>query len=214
VTDPSISAPTRHSARRVGAVAFAVMTLALMGVLGACGKDRVAVPRPLADALATMQESGGYTFTATVDTGTSSITTSGTFQAPNRIAQMVSRTGSSPVVMVLDGATVHVQDPTSGAWSTQPATTTSTIDLRRTFVALSSPTSMKQSDSTYTFTLTNEATRTLAGSGTEGAAKVTTTVGSVGLAQLTYEVTVNGQPVIVTIDYRDVGTAPAVTVPT
>jgi len=69
----------------------------------------VAMPRPLSDAITIMQESGGYSFTATVDAGSSTITTSGDFQAPNRVAQTVSRTGSTPVAMVLDGGTVHVR---------------------------------------------------------------------------------------------------------
>jgi len=173
----------------------------------------VAMPRPLSDAITIMQESGGYSFTATVDAGSSTITTSGDFQAPNRVAQTVSRTGSTPVTMVLDGGTVHVQDPATGRWSTKSSTKESSVDLRSTFAALTAPTSMKQDGDAYTFTLSEKEAKVLAGSEATGSADVTATVGDIGLSSLQYRVTVNGQPVTVTIDYRAVGSAPKVTIP-
>ena len=213
MTETTLTAHTRHPARRVCAASLAVMTLALAGVITACGGSSVAVPTELSAAITTMQESGGYSFTATVDTGGSTITTAGDFQAPNRVAQTVTRSGSTPVAMVLDGAAVHVQDPTTGRWSTKASTTESSVDLRSTFAALTSPTSMKRDGSTFTFALGDRATKALAGSDASGSASVTATIGAIGLSQLRYRVTVSGQPVTVTIDYRAVGSAPKVTVP-
>lgn len=213
MTDEKVTAHIRHPARRVCAASLAVMALVFSGVITACGDSSVAVPRPLSDAISIMQESGGYSFTATIDTGTSTITTTGDFQAPNRIAQTVTRTGSTPVAMVLDGATVHVQDPASGRWSTKTSTTETSVDLRTTFAALSSPTSMREDGATYTFALPTKETRLLAGSEASGSASVAATVGAIGLTQLTYRVIVDGQPVTVTIDYRAVGSAPKVSVP-
>lgn len=86
VTDTSITVHTRQPARRVCTAFLVVMTLALAGVITACGGSSVAVPKPLSDALTIMQESGGYSFSATIATGASSVTTTGDFQAPNRIA--------------------------------------------------------------------------------------------------------------------------------
>ena len=213
MTDTSITVHTRQPARRVCTAFLVVMTLALAGVITACGGSSVAVPKPLSDALTIMQESGGYSFSATIATGASSVTTTGDFQAPNRIAQTVTRSGSTPVAMVLDGATVHVQDPATGAWSTKASTTESAVDLRSTFASLGSPTSMKENGTAYTFKISDKATKQLAGSDAAGSATVTATVGTVGLSQLQYTVTANGQPVTVTIDYRNVGTSPKVNVP-
>ena len=213
MTDATSAVHTRQPARRVCTALLVVMTLAFASVITACGGSSVAVPKLLSDALTTMQESGGYSFTATIDTGTSTVRTTGDFQAPNKIAQTVARSGSTPVLMVLDGATVHVQDPSTGLWSSKASTTESAVDLRSTFAALSSPTSMKANDNTYTFKLSEKATKQLAGTDATGSAVVTATVGTVGLSQLTYTVTANGQPVTVTIEYRNVGTSPKVTVP-
>lgn len=213
MTDATLTVHTRQPARRVCTGILAVMALAIAGFLTACGGSSVAVPKPLSDALTAMQESGGYTFTATIATGPSTVTTSGNFQAPNRIAQTVTRSGSTPVSMVLDGATVHVQDPTTGVWSTKASTAEGSVDLRSTFAALSAPTSMSSDGATYTFKLSEKSTKQLAGTDATGAATVTATVGTVGLAQLRYTVTANGQPVTVTIDYRDVGNSPKVTLP-
>jgi outer membrane lipoprotein-sorting protein len=137
--------------------------MAFASVITACGGSSVAVPKPLSEALVTMQESGGYSFTATITTGASTVTTVGDFQAPNRIAQTVTRSGSSPVAMVLDGATVHVQDPSTGSWSKKASTTESSVDLRNTFAALSSPTSMKSDGNIFTFKLSEKSTQQLAG---------------------------------------------------
>ena len=213
VTDTLITVHTRQPARRVCTAFLVVMTLAFAGVITSCGGNSVALPKPLSDALTIMQESGGYSFTATITTGASSVTTTGDFQAPNRIAQTVTRSGSTPVAMVLDGATVHVQDPATGMWSTKASNTESAVDLRSTFAALGSPTSMKESENSYTFKLSDNATKQLAGSDATGSATVTATVGTVGLSQLQYTVTVNGQAVTVTIDYRNVGNSPKVVVP-
>lgn len=213
VTDALIAVHACQPARRVCTALLAVMTLAFAGVITACGGNSVAVPAPLSEALVTMQESGGYSFSATISTGVSDVTTTGDFQAPNRIAQTVTRSGSTPVAMVLDGATVHVQDPATGTWSTKASATESAVDLRSTFAALSSPTSMKEAGATYTFKLSDKATKQLAGSDATGSATVTATVGNIGLSQLQYTVSVKGQPVTVTIDYHNVGTSPKVNVP-
>lgn len=213
MTDTTITVHTRQPARRVCTAFLVVMTLAFASVITACGGSSVALPKPLTDALTIMQESGGYSFTATITTDASSVTTTGDFQAPNRIAQTVTRAGSTPVAMILDGATVHVQDPSTGSWSTKASTTESAVDLRSTFAALGSPTSIEENENTYTFKLSEKATKQLAGSDATGLATVTATVGTVGLSQLQYTVTANGQPVNVTIDYRNVGTSPKVVVP-
>ena len=213
VTDATIIGPTFRSARLVGTALLVVMTLALAGVITACSGGSIAVPRPLSNALSTMQESGGYSFTATIATGASTVTTIGNFQAPNRISQTVASSGSTPVSMILDGATVYVRDPSTGVWSTKGSATERSVDLRRTFAALGSPSSMSSDGSVYSFTLSEEATKQLAGSDATGSAEVTATVGAVGLSQLQYRVTANGQTVTVTIDYRDVGTSPRVTIP-
>ena len=213
VTDASSAVHTCQPARRVCTAFLLVMTLAFVSVITACGESSVAVPKPLSDALTMMQESGGYSFTATIDTGTSSVTTAGDFQAPNKIAQTVTRPGSPPVAMVLDGAAVHVQDPSTGLWSTKASTTEGAVDLRSTFAALGSPTSMKTDGNAYNFKLSAKATKQLAGSDATGSAAVIATVGTIGLSQLRYIVTANGQLVTVTIDYRDVGTSPKVAIP-
>lgn len=216
MTDTTITVHTRQPARRVCTVLLVVMTLAFASVITACGGSSVAVPAPLSDALVTMQESGGYSFTATIatgTTGTSTVTTVGDFQAPNRISQTVTRSGSTPVAMVLDGATVHVQDPSTGLWSTKASTTESAVDLRSTFAALSSPTSMKSDGNIFTFNLSEKSTQLLAGTDAAGSANVSATVGAIGLSRLQYTVSANGQPVTVTIEYRNVGTSPKVTVP-
>lgn len=210
---------TRQPARRVRTVLSAPLLLAVLalGAVG-CGSSGSGLPPEFSDAVTTMQETGGYTFTATVTTGdqeatASSVTIAGTFQAPNRVAQTVTRSNSAPVVMVLDGGTVHVQDPTTKAWSTQPSTASGTVDLRRTFGALSSAKGVRTDGATATFTLGGEAAKTLAGAGVTGDATVTITLGKVGLSRLVYRATVGGSPVEVTLDYADIGTAPRVTVP-
>ena len=213
MTDSTSAVHTRQPARRVCTALLVVMTLAFASVITACGGNSVAVPTPLSEALVTMQESGGYSFTATITTGASSVTTTGDFQAPNRISQTVTRSGSTPVAMVLDGATVHVQDPSTGSWSTKASTTESAVDLRSTFAALSSPTSMKSDGNIFTFKLSEKSTQQLAGTDAAGSASVSATVGAIGLARLQYTVSANGQPVTVTIDYRNVGTSPKVVVP-
>lgn len=213
MTDATITVHTRQPARRVCTALLVVMTMAFAIVITACDGSPVAIPKPLAEALTTMQESGGYSFTATIDTGGSKVTTTGDFQAPNRIAQTVTRSGSSPVSMVLDGATVHVQDPSTGSWSSKASTTESPVDLRSTFASLRSPSTMKTEVNSYTFNLSEKDSKQLAGSDASGSALVTATIGTVGLSQLKYTVTVKGQLVTVTIDYRNVGTAPKVTNP-
>jgi len=213
MTDASSAVRTCQPARRVRTAFLVVMTLAFASVITACGGSSVAVPTPLSDALVTMQESGGYSFTATIATGTSTVTTVGDFQAPNRIAQTVTRSGSTPVAMVLDGATVHVQDPSTGLWSTKASTTESSVDLRSTFAALGSPTSMKSDGNIFTFKLSEKSTMQLAGTDASGSASVSAMVGAIGLSQLQYTVSANGQLVTVTIEYRNVGTSPKVTIP-
>ena len=213
VTDATFVVHTHHSARRVCTTLLLIATLTITGFITACGGSSVSVPKPLMNALSTMQEAGGYSFTASIDTGTSTVTTTGDFQAPNRISQTVTRTGSTPVSMVLDGADVYVRDSSTGTWSKKTSATESSVDLRSTFAALGSPTSMSTHGNTYTFRLSESATRQLAGSDTTGTAQVTATVGSIGLSQLEYTVNANGQPLTVTIDYRNVGTSPKVTTP-
>lgn len=213
MTDPSIVVHTRQPARRVCTAFLFVVTMAVAGVIAGCGGNSVAVPPPLSDALTTMQESGGYSFTAVIDAGSSSVTTAGDFQAPNRVAQTITRAGSTPVAMVLDGPNVHVKDVATGTWITKASTSETSVDLRTTFAALSSPRTMKVDGDSYTFTLSESDTRELAGSDATGSAKVTATIGPIGLAQLRYAVTVKGQPILVTIDYRNVGSAPKVAVP-
>jgi hypothetical protein len=148
-----------------------------------------------------MQESGGYSFTATIDTGASTVTTTGDFQAPNKIAQTVTRSGSTPMAMVLNGATVYVQVPSTGVWATKASPTESAVHLRSTFAALGSPTSMTTEGNIYIFKLSAASTKLLAGSDATGTATVSTTVGTIGLSTLQCRVTANGQPVTVTINY-------------
>ena len=213
----SIAVRTRQPARRVRTVLSGSLLTALV-VLGAsaCSSGSSGLPSTFSDAVGVMQDAGGYTFTASVTTGTDtapSVTLTGDFQAPNLVAQTVTKSGAAPVAMVLDGGTVHVQDARTAAWTTQPATTSGTVDLRQAFIALSKANDVKVTGDTATFTLSGDAAKTLVGADVSGKATVSITLGPVGLAQLTYRATVGGRPVSVTLDYAAVGTAPKVTVP-
>jgi len=213
VTKSAFSVHTRHPARRVCTAILITFAFSFAGFTTACGSSSSALPEPLANALTVMQESGGYSFTATIDTGSSSVTTSGDFQAPNRIAQTVTRNGATPIAMILDGATVYVQDPASGLWTSKASTTDTAVDLRGTFAALMSPKSLNERDGVYSFTLSESDSKTLAGSDASGTAKVNASIGEIGLSQLTYEVTAKGQPITVTISYQNIGNSPQVTIP-
>lgn len=210
-----IAVRTRPPARRVRTVVLLLVAVVALGA-SACSSGSSGLPASFADAIATMQETGGYTFTATVATGGAepSVTVRGDFEAPNLVAQTVTRTGSAPVTMILDGGTVHLQDPATGTWSVQPSTTTATVDLRRAFGALSNAKDVKVEGSTATFTVDGDAARTLVGSDVDGRATVSITLGPVGLSRLTYRATTGGTAVVVTLDYTNVGSAPQVVVPT
>ena len=214
----TLSVRTRPPARRVRTVILGTVALALAALgASACGSGSSGLSQQFTDAVGVMQEAGSYSFIASIATGTSttpSISVSGDFQAPNRVAQTVARAGATPVAMVLDGGSVHVKDPASGAWTTQPSTTTATVDLRQAFAALAGADDVTLEGSTATFTVSGDAAKQLAGADVDGKATVSITLGPVGLSRLAYRATVGGQQVTVMIDYSNVGTAPAITVPT
>lgn len=214
----AVSARTRHPARRVRAD-LSLLALVVLAALafGGCSSSGSGLPQPFADAVTVMQEVDGYSFAGTIDAGgtaASTVTVSGHFQAPNRVAQNVARSGSSPVSMVLDGSTVHVLDPSTGAWTTRPSTSSEAVDLRQAFTALASARHARIDGSSATFTVRDDAARTLAGESAGDEVEVTITLGSVGLSGLTYRAKVDGRPVTVALTYTDVGTAPKVTIPT
>lgn len=211
------SVRTRQPARRVRTVLLAPALTALVALgAAACSNSSSGLPSTFAAAVSTMQEAGSYAFTGSITTGSSasSVTVTGDFEAPNVVAQTVTRSGAAPVTMVLDGGTVHLRDPKSGTWTTQSSTATGTVDLRQAFSSLAGAKDVKVEGSTATFTVTGDAARALVGAAVDGAATVSITLGPVGLSQLTYRATVDGQPVTVRLDYADVGSAPKVVVPT
>lgn len=201
---------TRLSARRVR---ISTLLLVLAGALTACGGSSSGTSEQLTRSLRTMSDASGYTFDATLVAGSNAVTVSGDFQAPNRIQQAVTKTGTDAVTMVLDGGTVYVKSPTTGTWSSQAATSNTSVDLRSTFGALSDPQGLSVNGDTSTFTLTESAAKELAGPDATGTATVTATAGPVGLTQLRYVASLKGQLVTVTINYSNVNAAPAVTVP-
>lgn len=201
---------TRLSTRRVR---ISTLLLVLAGAVTACGGGSSSTSETLTRSLTTMSNASGYTFDANIEAGSSAITVSGDFEAPNRIGQTVTKTGTDAVAMVLDGGTVYVKSPATGTWSSQVATSNTSVDLRSTFGALSDPQGLSVKGDTSTFTLTESATKELAGPDATGTATVTATSGPVGLTQLRYVVSLKGQLVTVTINYSNVNTAPAVTVP-
>lgn len=208
---------TCQPARRVRTVLLGalVITGVTLG-LGSCTSGSSGLPTQFSDAVGAMQAASGYSFTASIATGASttpSVSVVGDFQAPDRVAQSVTRAASSPVTMVLDGGTVHVKDPATGTWSTQPSSATSTVDLRGAFAALARTSDVRVDGSTATFDVTGDEAKTLAGRDATGKVTVSITLGPVGLSRLAYRATVGGQPITVQLDYTNVGTAPAVTVP-
>lgn len=72
---------------------------------------------------------------------------------------------------------------------------------------------MKSDGNIFTFKLSEKSTMQLAGTDASGSASVSAMVGAIGLSQLQYTVSANGQLVTVTIEYRNVGTSPKVTIP-
>jgi len=201
--------------RRAGIITVALLTAAV-GVLGGCGSDDTGLPRPFDDAVNVMQEAGGYSFSATlstVDNLNEPVVIDGTFQAPDRVEQGITRPGSPAIAMVLDGGSVFLKDPSSGKWVTQAAASTGAVDLRRSFAALSQAEGAKVEGSTAAFTLTGDAARAFVGDQVSGPVAVTATLGTVGLARITYQADLGGRSMRVTIDYSAVGAAPAVTLP-
>ncbi len=200
--------PTRTRWVRVGA-------LALLLALGAaaCGSASTASTDELDASIAKMSAATSYSFAATITAGSDSVRVAGDFHAPNLIAETITKGSSTPVAMVLDGGTVHVRD-SSGNWSSKPATDATAVDLRATFTALTAHTNVKREGSSWTFTVSGDAAKALAGTDTTGDVKVTATTGDAGLTTLRYEVTTGGRRLVVTIDYSSIGTAPKVVVPT
>lgn len=217
----TFAARTRQPARRVRAVLsaalpFSVLLALASTTLGGCGSSASGLPAQFDAAVETMQEAGGYTFNATIgSTGSNraDVTVSGDFQAPDRVEQSVARPGQTPVVMVLDGGSVHLRDPVTGTWTTHASSATGTVDLRRAFTAVSAAKEVRIDGDRATFTLEGDAGRVLAGDGASGRTTVSITLGPVGLSGLTYRATVDGRPVAVHIDYTAVGAAPPVTIP-
>ena len=189
--------------------------LSLLLALGAaaCGSASAASTDELDASIAKMSAATSYSFTATVSAGSDSVKVAGDFQAPNLIAETVTKGSSAPVAVVLDGGTVHVRD-SSGNWSSKPATDSTAVDLRATFTALTAHSNVKHEGSSWTFTVSGDAAKALAGADTTGEVKVTATTNDAGLTTLRYEVTTGGRRLTVTIDYSSIGTAPKVVVPT
>ena len=160
-----------------------------------------------------MTAASSYSFVAIVDTGSSSVTMTGRFQAPNLIEQTVTGSGSAPVTMVLDGTSVHLMDPTTGAWTTTPAAATAAVDLRSTFAAIADAGGVRTEGDSSAFRLTVDRAKQLAGREATGPADVTVTITPAGITRLAYSVAMQSHPVTVTITYSDIGSSPAVTVP-
>lgn len=162
------------------------------------------LPRRLSTAIDQMQSKDGYSFEASVTTGSSTagIHVDGTFTAPNSITQSVRVPGRAPVEMRLTGTEVSIKDPATGSFAEAKSASSSPFDLRRAFDALRSARSTTRTDETFTFTLDGNTTRTLAGSDATGEATVVATTGGNGLERLEYRVTAGGRPTTVVIDYR------------
>ena len=220
VTDRTPAMPAlhaSHSARGVGIAGFLMLLAALLGACGTStsGASSTVAPLPseLDTAVTAMMTASSYSFTATVDSGSSSITIDGRFQAPDRIEQTVTGAGSAPVTMILDGRSVHLKDPSTGVWTTTPTAATAAVDLRSAFVAISGADDVEVSGDSTTLHLPAEQTRRLAGPEATGAADVTVIIGPDGISRLAYSVTMQGHPVAVSIAYSDIGRAAPVSIP-
>lgn len=179
----------------------------------ACGSSSPTSTADLDAAISTMISASSYSFTATVTAGNDSVRIVGDFQAPNLIAETVTKGSTTPVSMVLEGGTVHVRNASTGTWSSKPTDGTAAVDLRSTFAALTTHSHISHDGNTWNFTVSGDAAKVLAGADITGDAKVTATVDSGALTTLRYEVTTGGRRLVVTIDYSEIGTAPKVVVP-
>ena len=202
-----------HRRDRTHRVRSAVVVIALCVAAVACGQASATSTDALDAAITTMGSAPSYSFVATVAVGTDQVTVQGDYQAPNRIAETISRAGSAPVSVVLDGGTVHVADPATGTWSTKPATDTAAVDLRTTFAALSAHSAVRAHEDGWSFSVKGNAARVLAGADSTGDVAVTASTGTNGLTSLRYGFTTGGRQVTVTITYTNIGNAPRVVVP-
>lgn len=188
--------------------------LSLLLALGAaaCGSASATSTDELDAAIARMGAATSYSFEATVTAGSDTVKVAGDFQAPNLIAETVTKGSSTPVALVLEGGTVHVRDA-NGNWSSKPATDSTAVDLRATFRALEAHTDVKREGSSWRFIVTGDAAKALAGVEAKGDVKVTATTDDMGLSNLRYEVATGGRKLTVNIAYSSMGTAPKVVVP-
>jgi outer membrane lipoprotein-sorting protein len=192
------------------AVLIALAALAFTTVpAGAAGTSPKA---QLQAAAAAMQQVPGYTFSASVGTGTGKVKIAGEDQASGRIHEIV-QIGAKPASeLVMIGSEVYAKD-TTGAWQRTRQANATTSDLRTTFAALQSARNVKQAGKALTFALKPKAAKALVGAQVNGTTTGRVTVADGHITQLRYTTTANGRKVPVTIDYTVTNPAPTVVAP-
>jgi hypothetical protein len=171
--------------------------------------------RRLDQAAAAMQQVASYRFDATVGVGTSQVKLTGEFQAPDRVHESITLTGQAPVEVVFAGNQAFVKDATTGAWRNRvQATAATTTDVRAAFGALTKADSVSRQGSTYAFRVPGDAALALVGTNATTSIPAVAALNGNEISTLTYQPTVDGQKLRVSITYTDVNRAPPVSVPT
>ena len=174
-----------------------------------------AAVRTLDRAAAAMQQVASYRFAATVGTGSSQVALTGEFQAPDRVHENITLTGKAPVEVVFAGNQAFVKDAASGAWRNRvQASASPTTDVRAAFGALTKADAVSRRGSTYTFQVPAESALALVGTNATSSIPAVAALSGNEISTLTYQPTIAGQKLQVSITYSDVNGAPPVSVPT
>jgi hypothetical protein len=123
--------------------------------------------------------------------------------------------GKAPTEVVFAGNQAFVKDAASGAWRDRvQAQSTTPTDVRAAFATLAKAQAVHRKGSTYTFTVPGAAALALVGTTAIADIPVQAHLDGVEISTLTYQPTIAGQRLEVSITYSDVNSAPLVSVPT
>ena len=185
----------------------------LASLVVSCADSDDGAASELSRAVAEMAQAQNYSFRSEITTDGGTVVLDGRFEAPDRIEQTVRGPGAPAVAVLIDGVSMFILDPVSGRWVAAPPSAVDAIDLRTTFDTIEPSGRVTRDGDTFSFTLSDDAARQLAGEGTDGSVEVRVTTAPGGLSRLEYSLTKGGIPVAVVIEYDQIGTTPSITLP-